>query len=163
MQAHDRVLQRIEVALPIHAPVLEDPDLVREPLDVGHDVRREHDRAIAVRGDLDDLLEELSACDGIEARDGLVEDQHIGLVPEPEQDRQLLPLPDGHVLDALIEIDFPLAAQAADELVVPFRIERCNHADLIGCRQLVHELVLLRHEADACLGRPGEAVAVVTE
>ena len=62
-----------------------------------------HHGAVAVRRDLDDLLEKLPACDGIEARDGLVENQDVGPVAEPEQDRELLALTDRHVLDALLE------------------------------------------------------------
>ena len=61
---------------------------------------REHDRAAAVRGDLDDLLEEVAARERVQARDGLVENQQIGPMAERQHDRELLPFADGHVLDA---------------------------------------------------------------
>ncbi len=69
--------------------------------------------APAVRRDLDELLEELAPRDRVEARDRLVENQEVGLVPEREQDRELLPLADRHALDARPHVDAPRPGRAA--------------------------------------------------
>jgi hypothetical protein len=87
-------------------------------------------------GDVDDLLEELTARDRVEARDRLVEDQEVGAVAECEQNRQLLALADRHPLDALAEVELPLAREPRDERVVPARIEGCDHSDLVGGGEL---------------------------
>ena len=113
MQADDRLLERIQIALPVEPAVLEDPDAIRKPLDVRNDVRRKDDGALPIRRD------RRASCSRncrramrIETGHGLIEHQQIRIVPERQQDRQLLPLAHRHALDACLRIHAPLAAQA---------------------------------------------------
>ena len=95
------------------------------------------------------LLQELPPRDRIEAGHGLVQHQQLGLVTEREQDRQLLPLADRHVLDVAGANRPPTRRTAARSARRPSAIERGDQRQLIGRRELIDELVLLRHEADA--------------
>ena len=71
----------------------------------------------------------------VEARHGLIEDQQVRLVPEREQDRELLPLADGHVLDARPQRRRPTRRRGASmSVAIPARIERGDDAQLVGAR-----------------------------
>ena len=62
-----------ELALDDEAPVIEDPDAVADPLDVGEDVGREqHGGRAAERGD---EVEDVAPALRVEGADGLVEDR----------------------------------------------------------------------------------------
>src|ERR1700748_3382530 len=110
MQPHDGFLERVEVSLPVEPTVLEYPDPVRESLDVRDDVRGEHDRALLVTGELDELFEELAPRERIKARHRLIEDQQIRSLAEGQHDRELLPLAHRHALDSGTHVDAPLVA-----------------------------------------------------
>src|SRR6187455_885409 len=95
VQADDGLLERVEIALPVQAAVLDDPDLVRGPLEIGDYVRGEQHRAILVFGDREQLPKELPPRNWIEACDGLVEHEQVRSVAERRQHGKLLALADG--------------------------------------------------------------------
>src|SRR4029079_4923460 len=67
VQPDDGFLERVEIAGPREAAVLDDPDLVRGALEIRDDVRREQHRALRAARTIDDLCNELAARDRIEA------------------------------------------------------------------------------------------------
>ena len=161
--AHDRLLERVDLALPVQPAVLDDPDLVRGALEIRDDVRREQHRASPILRDIEQLSQELPACDRIQARHGLVEHQQLRLMAERRQHRELLALADRKRRDAPIGRHVPLGDEAVDERAIPVRVKRRSDRELLLAVQHRKKLVLLRHEADLRLGRRRQTHGVFAE
>ncbi len=86
------VEEGLDVTREAHLGVDEHHDVVTDPLEVGHDVRREHHAELLLGDGLHEQLEELAARERVQARDRLVEDQQLGALGQAEGERELGPL-----------------------------------------------------------------------
>src|SRR5690606_40225962 len=123
----------------------------RDALDVADQMGRKKYRAIAAARHVDQFLQELAPRERIEARNGLVEHDELGLVADGRDDRELLPLADGQLVRRPVERHGPLAREPSDEVSIPARVELAHEIEKARAAQRLDELVLLRHEADAVL------------
>ena len=76
--------QRLDLAGEPHLGVDEHDEVVADPLEVGDDVRGEHDAELLLGDGLHQDLEELAPRERVEARDRLVEDEQLGALGQPE-------------------------------------------------------------------------------
>ena len=80
----------VDRALGDHLSLVYDRQVAADPLQLGEDVRGDHD-GLAHPGQLGDELAELDPGPGVETRCRLVEDQHLGVVDQcPRQGEALL-------------------------------------------------------------------------
>src|SRR5690606_7860504 len=145
------LLELIERLVHEKVALFQNPDAARDALDVADEVRRKDDCPVAAARDIDELLQEAAARDGIEAGDGLVEDEQLGLVAERRENGKLLPLTNGHLVRSLVERHRPFLRQPLDQAAVPPRVELADEVDELPAVHRRDELLLLRHEAYAVL------------
>ena len=117
------VEQRLDLAGEPHLGVDEHHDVVADPLEVGDDVRGEHDAELLLGDGLHEQLEELAARERVEARDRLVEDEQLGALGQAEREGELGALAPGEPAGALAGVEAePLDARPGQG-VVPARVE----------------------------------------
>ena len=111
--------QVVDVAGDLHLRVDQDDEVVAGPLDVGDQVRGEHDAELLVGDGLHQVLEELPAGQRVEARDRLVEDQQLGSLGDAQGQGELGALAAGEPARPLLRVEAepldPLAARAASQ------------------------------------------------
>ena len=91
-------VDEVEPALPDQA------DAIGDVLYLGEDVRGEEDRAAALGGLGDELVERLLH-ERVEAARRLVEDEQVGIVHERLDEPDLLPVSAGELLDPAVEVE----------------------------------------------------------
>ena len=84
--------QRVDVARELHVRRREHDEVVADAFEIGDEVRREDDAHAVPGDDLHEVLEELAARQWVEARNRLVEQQHLGPLRDGEGERELRPL-----------------------------------------------------------------------
>ena len=93
----------------------EDDEVVADPLEVGKDVGREHDRQLALRDRLEHGLHELAARERVERGDRLVEEEQLRPLRERERERDLRALPARELPHLLLQREVELGDAAARE------------------------------------------------
>ena len=111
--------ERVEVAGELHARGDEHDQVVADALEVGDQVRGQHDAELVLGDGLHQVLEELAPGERVEAGDRLVEDQQLGALGEPEGERELGALAAGELARLLREVEAepldPAAREAASQ------------------------------------------------
>ena len=163
MDAHDGFLQLVQFAPPDQRALAQHPDVARHPLQVANDVRRVQQCAGEFARNGEDLLHEATPRHRVQARCRLIQHQQVGLVAQRTQRGKLLAFTSRQSADAPREWHFPLARQPIDQRLVPARMQRGNQPQLLGAGQQPDQFVVLRHEANARLGRGRQSPAVGAE
>jgi hypothetical protein len=101
----------------------EDDEKVTHSLNVGHEVRRQQDAHVVIGNRLHENLKKLAPSEGIEARDGLVEEKKVGPLGDGEREGELGALTSRELARALTEIESELFDATPRELVVPVGID----------------------------------------
>ena len=96
---------RVEVAGELHARVDQHDQVVAGPLEVGDQVRGEHDAELVLGDGLHQVLQELAPGERVEAGDRLVEDQQLGALGDAERQRQLRALAAGELARLLLGVE----------------------------------------------------------
>ena len=143
---------------------LQQPPEVHDPDAVGHRkgllliVRDQHRRDAELALHLADGAAQLLADLGVERTEGLIEQQHLGLVRQRARDRDALLLAAGELRrQPLIE---SLERHQPQQLLAALAAGAGAHAahaqgelDVLGDRHVAEQGVVLKHQADAALAR----------
>ena len=97
--------------------------VVADPLEVGDQVRGQHDAELVLGDGLHQVLQELAPGQRVEARDRLVEDQQLGPLGEAEGQRELGALAAGELAGLLARVEAEPLDPARGQRVVPARVE----------------------------------------
>jgi hypothetical protein len=153
-----------EDARPVHrAEPAGDPDpgpgkhdeVVADPLDVGDQVRGEHDADPVPGHGFHEALQELAAGQRVQAGDRLVEQEQVGMLGQSHGQGELDPLPTGQRPGSLPEIQAKPFDPAPGLLPVPLRVEPRAGSQVVSDRQPgVHRRVLGDEPDPGHLARP---------
>ena len=141
--------QLVDFAREPHARRHQHDEVVGDALEVGHEVRRDHDAEPVLGHDLHQALQELAAGERIEAGDRLVEDQQLGALGHGQGQRELRPLSAGKPPGLLRGRQSEPLDALPGEVCVPTGIEPSAEPEVIGDRQRRVGRRVLRDEADA--------------
>ena len=141
--------QRVDVSGQLHLRAGQHDQVVAHALEVGDEMRREHDTRPARGHHLHEHLQELPPREGIQAGDRLVEEKEFRSLRDRERQRELGPLTAGERAGPLTRIEIQVDDPVLGELVVPVRIEPRTHAKVIAHRQARVGGCVLGDKADA--------------
>ena len=113
----------VEVVGELHARADQHDQVVAHALEVGDQVRGQHDAQLVLGDGLHQALEELAPVERIEAGDRLVEQQQLGALGEPERERELRALPAGELPAFCAGSSPSRAIRRVRERVVPARVQ----------------------------------------
>ena len=97
----------------------EHDQVVADPLEVGDQVRGQHDADPVLGDDLHQRLQELAPRERVEARDRLVQHQQLGPLRHRQRQRELGPLTAGQRAGPLPRVEPELARSGCGELARP--------------------------------------------
>ena len=117
------VEQRLDVTGEPHLGVDEHHQVVADPLEVGDEVRGEHDAELLLGDGLHEAPGGTPPRERVEARDRLVEDQQLGALGQAEGEGELGALPPGQPTGALGRVEAEPVDPRAGQVVVPARVE----------------------------------------
>ena len=112
--------QLVDVAGELHARADEHDEVVAHALEIGDQVRGQHDADAVLGDDLHQVLQELAPGERVEARDRLVEDQQLGPLRDRQRERELRALAAGQRAGPLARVEAepldPASASSASQL-----------------------------------------------
>ena len=124
--------QLVDLAGDPHAGVDEHDQVVADPLEVGDQVRGQHDADLVLGDGLHQVLQELAPRQRVEAGDRLVEDQQLGPLGDGQGEGELGALAAGQLAGPLAGIEAEPLDPAAGQLVVPARVEVGAEPQVVG-------------------------------
>ena len=110
----------------------EHDEVVAHPLDVGDQMRGEHDADPVLGDGLHQALQEFPPGERVQAGDRLVEQQQLGPLGDREGQGEPGPLPAGQGAGPLPRVQAELPDPALGQLAVPARVEPAAHAQMAG-------------------------------
>ena len=126
------VEQRLDVALDPDLGVDEHDEVVADPLQVGDDVRGEHDAQLVLGHRLHEDLQELPPGQRVEAGHRLVEDQQLRPLGQAEGEGELGALAAGQLAGALGRVEAEPVDPGPGHRVVPARVEVRAQPQVVG-------------------------------
>ncbi len=139
----------VDLASELHLRRDEDDEEVTDPLDVSDEVRRENDADVVVGDGLHEYLKELTSCERIEARYGLVEEHRLGPLRNRESECQLGALATRKFAGALTRVKTELLNARLSEHSVPVRVRVRAEAKVVEHAETCVERRVLGDETHA--------------
>ena len=131
----------------LRSAVREDDQTVADALEVGDDVRREHDADAGLGDRLDDGVQKLAPRQRVERGDGLVEQQQLRSFGQREGQRNLGLLSARERPEWLVERKTELVDASRCERVVPVRIQLSSQPQRLADPETAWEGMVLSDEA----------------
>ncbi len=113
----------VDIAGNLNARGRQQDEVVAGTLEVGHEVRRQHDGGAGLGRAVEQRLHEGATRQGVEVGERLVEEKHVRAFSERERERHLCSLASGKFANTLPGWDAQLIETGSRDRVVPSLIE----------------------------------------